>query len=256
MKHPHCYVRCINQEYYNNEMEQLTFEQALSECIVHDELIIKDSVNSSGGNSVEKLLLKGSIKDREKDLLRVFAERKHDFVIQECLKQHSSFSKYNETSINTLRITSLYLNGKFTVLSIILRFGQKGMNVDNWGACGIIVGVDVEGNLCDYGYDIYINRYDSYNGIRFSNQKLTQVPDLLRLIEKEHTTAYSLCKFIGWDICYNELNEPIIIELNTSQPGVIGEQLCTGPIFGDRTQEVIDYCRGKDFKYSKSLLTF
>ena len=38
----------------------------------------------------------------------------------------------------------------------------------------------------------------------------------------------------------------IIIELNSSQPGVIGEQLCTGPIFGDRTHEVLDYCSKKE----------
>lgn len=53
-------------------------------------------------------------------------------------------------------------------------------------------------------------------------------------------------QFIGWDVCFNEKNEPVIIELNSSQPGVFGEQICTGPIFGVRTQEVIDYCKRKD----------
>ena len=62
--------------------------------------------------------------------------------------------------------------------------------------------------------------------------------------------------FIGWDICFNEQNEPIVIELNSSQPGVIGEQLCTGPIFGDRTHEVLDYCSKKEFKYQRSVFTY
>ena len=53
-----------------------------------------------------------------------------------------------------------------------------------------------------------------------------------------------------------EQNEPIVIELNSSQPGVIGEQLCTGPIFGDRTHEVLDYCSKKEFKYQRSVFTY
>ena len=51
------------------------------------------------------------------------------------------------------------------------------------------------------------------------------------------------------NIVKDEKGEPIIIELNGSQPGVIGEQLVAGPIFGNRTQEVIDYCKSKKFSY-------
>ena len=257
MKHPYCYVRCINQEFYSDSMHQLSLEQAIRECIKHDILIIKDSTDSAGGKSVEKLDLKdGDEFVRKIEVERVFQERKRDFVIQECLKQHSSMAKFNETSINTLRITTLYLNGKFSILSIILRFGKKGMKVDNWGAGGIIVGVDKDGKLHNVGYDIHLNEYKEYNGIIFSDETLTQVPSLLKAIENEHMSCYSLSKFIGWDICFNEANEPVIIELNSSQPGVIGEQLGTGPIFGERTQEVMDYCNKKKFCYNKSLFQY
>ena len=43
--------------------------------------------------------------------------------------------------------------------------------------------------------------------------------------------------------------EPIIVEVNASQPGVRGIQYCTGSVFGDRTQEVIDYCKAKKFHF-------
>lgn len=257
LKFPYCYVRCVDGEYYDNEMHQIDKEQAISGCVNRDAIVIKDSVDSAGGKSVELLSLQ-TLSDNAKrtELLRVLAERKQDFVIQECIKQHPSLAKFNSTSINTLRVTTLYLNGKYSTLSIILRFGKQGMKVDNWGSGGIMVGVSQTGQLAKKGFDIQLKEYLEYNGICFGSEILKQIPSLLEKIEKAHTTQFSLCKFIGWDICFNENNEPVVIELNSSQPGIIGEQLCTGPIFGDRTKEVVDYCSMKEFKYQRSLFQY
>lgn len=255
LKSPFCFVRCIDNEYYDNNMNQLSRNDAIDKCLEQDSLIVKDSLDSAGGQSVEKLNL-SSISNKHQELEKVFSERKRDFVIQECISQHPSMAKFNESSINTLRVTTLYLNGTYSTLSIVLRFGKKGMKVDNWGAGGILVGVTMDGQLNDFGYDIQLNKYYEYNGITFKHEKISQVPSLLKKVEEAHKNQYSLCKFIGWDICFNLYNEPIIIELNSSQPGVIGEQLCTGPIFGDRTLEVLDYCKNKKFIYHKTVFNY
>lgn len=257
LKFPHCYVRCIDGEYYDNEMLQLSREQVINSCIDKDAMVVKDSVDSAGGKSVELLCLSDLNEDgRRNEILRVLSERKNDFVIQEKLKQHESFSRYNPSSINTLRVTTLYLNGKYSTLSIVLRFGKEGMMMDNWGKGGVMIGVSESGKLGKVGYDIQLNQYTEYNGLKLGDQIIQQVPTLLEELEGAHKTQFPLCKFIGWDICFNEQNEPVVIELNSSQPGVIGEQLCTGPIFGDRTQEVLDYCSKKDFLYQRSLFEY
>lgn len=257
LKFPHCYVRCIDGEYYDNEMFQLSREQVINSCIDKDAMVVKDSVDSAGGKSVELLCLSDLNEDgRRNEILRVLSERKNDFVIQEKLKQHESFSRYNPSSINTLRVTTLYLNGKYSTLSIVLRFGKEGMMMDNWGKGGVMIGVSESGKLGKVGYDIQLNQYTEYNGLKLGDQIIQQVPTLLEELERAHKTQFPLCKFIGWDICFNEQNEPVVIELNSSQPGVIGEQLCTGPIFGDRTQEVLDYCSKKDFLYQRSLFEY
>ena len=255
LKSPYCFVRCIDKEYYNNNMNQISRQQAIENCLKQKCLIVKNSVDSSGGKSVEKLVLEEH-KDKQKEIERVFTERCHDFVIQECIKQHPSLAKFNETSINTFRVTTLYLNGTFSVLSIVLRIGKQGMKVDNWGAGGIIIGISPTGQINEYGYDIKLNKFYNYNGITYKDEVIEQIPSLLKIIEDAHKNQFSLCKFIGWDICFNQNNEPIIIELNSSQPGIIGEQLCTGPIFGDRTMEVIDYCQSKAFIYNKALFRY
>ena len=257
LKFPHCYVRCIDGEYYDNEMLQLSREQVINSCIDKDAMVVKDSVDSAGGKSVELLCLSDLNEDaRRNEILRVLSERKNDFVIQEKLKQHESFSRYNPSSITTLRVTTLYLNGKYSTLSIVLRFGKEGMMMDNWGKGGVMIGVSESGKLSKVGYDIQLNQYTEYNGLKLGDQIIQQVPTLLEELERAHKTQFPLCKFIGWDICFNEQNEPVVIELNSSQPGVIGEQLCTGPIFGDRTQEVLDYCSKKDFLYQRSLFEY
>lgn len=255
LKSPKCFVRCIDQEYYDDDMNQLSRQQAIETCVKYKVLIVKDSVDSSGGQSVEKVNLE-NVRDRHKAIERVLTQRRSDFVIQECVAQHADMAKYNEDSINTLRVTTLYMNGMFSVCSVILRHGKKGMNVDNWGAGGIIIGVSVDGKLNEYGYDINLNKYYGYNGVTYRDAVIAQVPALLKRIEIAHKNQFPLCKFIGWDICFDQNNDPILIELNSSQPGVIGEQLCTGPIFGDRTKEVIEYCNKKEFKYNKSLFRY
>lgn len=254
---PKCLIRVIDGEFYNDQMCQISKEEAEIEISKANTIIVKDSTESSGGRSIEKIDL-GNIdtKSLKARIWQIFRERKNDFVVQECIKQHSSMARFNPTSINTLRVTSLYLNGKFTALSTTLRFGKKGSIVDNLGAGGIIIGVNDNGQLKDFGYDINYNKYTEYNDITFKDTIIEQIPYILKQIEYNHIHNFSLCKLIGWDICINENNEPIIIEINSSQPGVTGQQLCSGPIFGERFEEVMEYCNRKNFKYNRSFLSY
>lgn len=134
--------------------------------------------------------------------------------------------------------------------------GKSGSFVDNRSAGGIMLGVAPNGQLHEFGYDAANERFAESNGIRFAETWLACVPALLRLIEEVHTTRFSLCKFIGWDIAYEAGGRPVLIEVNSSQPSVFGQQLCTGPIFGERTDEVIAYCRTKPFVYGRALASY
>ena len=123
---PYCYVRKINGEYYSDNMNQLTEDNAIKGCLSADYLIVKDSVNSSGGKSIEKISLQNQSESEKRNILkRVFTERKQDFVIQECVEQSDKMSKFNSTSLNTLRITTLYLNGIFSVLNHCIAHREK-----------------------------------------------------------------------------------------------------------------------------------
>lgn len=92
--------------------------------------------------------------------------------------------------------------------------------------------------------------------MQLKNVKFDFIPDIVSKVLKAHKDNFPLCRFIGWDICIGEKGEPIVIEINSSQPGIFGEQICNGPMFGERTQEVIDYIKNKPFVYNRALLRY
>lgn len=250
IKTPHCFIRYIGNDYYNNEMQQLSYEEAIESCASQDELFIKPSHETSGGKGAKLLRMHGMDFAKKKEIIKEeLSGRNKDYVVQECLHQHPIMAQFNSSSINTLRITTLMLNGKFSLGSIILRCGRNGSSIDNWGAGGLLAHVNPNGKIDNIARDIQLNEYKQNGDCIFADCSIPQMPEILELIEKAHRENFAICKFIGWDIAINEEGEPVIIELNSSQPGVIGEQLVAGPIFGDRTQEVIDYCKKKKFRY-------
>ena len=250
VRFPKCYVRHLVSDFYDDAMHQLSLDEAIEACASQDELFIKPSRETSGGKGVKLLNLRDASMDERRRIIRKeLLDRSGDFVVQECLHQHPVMAQFNPSSINTFRITTLMINGRFSLGSIVLRFGKAGSKVDNWGAGGIMTSVTPDGNVGAKGYDIQLNEYTENGGCVFAECFIHQMPDILERIEKCHREDFALCKFIGWDVTIDENGEPVIIELNSSQPGVICEQIFTGPIFGDRTQEVINYCRSKEFSY-------
>ncbi|MDE5773654.1 MAG: hypothetical protein K2H86_04265 [Muribaculaceae bacterium] len=250
IRFPYCYARRINSDYYDNEMRQIPLEKVLELCIHQNAIFIKPSKNTSGGHGA-KLIRFGQypISERERILLEEINRRNYDYVIQECINQHPVMAQFNPSSVNTLRITTLMLNGRYSLCSVILRCGKEGLHVDNWGAGGLLVPVTSDGKVTETGLDNRLNQYTSSGKCVFEKCQIPQLPEILKLVERCHREDFAICKLIGWDITIDSTGNPVIIELNSSQPGVIGEQLLQQPIFGDRTQEVIEYCKSKIFSY-------
>lgn len=249
---PTCLVRCIDGEYYNNDLGQISESEAKRICQDYNgDIIVKPSRNSSGGKKVIKL----TSEQRTNGWLEQISENYGcDWTVQKCIKQHESLAAFNLESVNTFRITSLYLNGKASICSSVLRFGTSGSVVDNCGSGGRIIGVHEDGTLYKYAINKQAECFNEANGKKFTEISLPYIPTVYEHILRSHIQDFSLCKFIGWDVCIDHEGRPIVIEINSSQPGIFYEQICTGPIFGDRTEEVIDYVSGKEFKYGIGLL--
>lgn len=201
-----------------------------------DKILIKPSIDTSCGRNVQ--LLNNSSYDIIKDSFNQYSE---NFVCQELVCQSNQTAMFNPSSLNTFRITTLFLNGKFSILSSVFRCGSPGAIVDNAGAGGIMVGVSLDGSFREYGY----NRKgevckSSYNGFVFSGTKIQAFPEIIDLCKRLHTKL-PFCAMVGWDIALNKDNRPMLLEVNLKCPEIFIQQMCNGPIFGDRLEEVIRY---------------
>lgn len=104
----------------------------------------------------------------------ILDEYRQDYVIQECIVQHSQYEEFNSSSVNTEKIISFLFKGNVYILTSILRVGAPGSCTDTASTgSGYTVGIGSNGRLNDKGYSIYGDiRYKNANGKNFSDIKL------------------------------------------------------------------------------------
>lgn len=234
---PHEFFRNCNDILYNQN-NQITSVAEMIEYLLDEKpnFIIKPSVDSHRGRNVRVFT-----NYNEQDLKTLFEQYTHDFVIQKLVNQSAQTKIINPTSLNTFRIITLLLNGKVTVLSSILRCGGKDSLVDNATSGGMFIGIDSNGVLSRGTSFKRLLIEESAVGFKFANHKIHHFDRVLELAKQLHTRI-PLCAFAGWDIALDENNQPIFIEVNLNKPDIWLMQVLNGPIFGDRFDEVMDYC--------------
>lgn len=238
---PKTVLRNVNGVFLDSEYRPID-EKARKELLYkYEKLIVKPSIENGFGKSV-KLYSHGEYDQIEKDFRK-------DFLVQQVLSQHSSVSALNPSSVNVVRVISLALNGKVSPVSYALRCGAAGSITDNQitadGRGMFIIGVMPDGTLKDkavYSCGEMITK--APNGAEFSGVKLPNFKEALEMTTRIHEKLPHF-GFMGFDVCFDADGTPTIMEYNIKGPGVLYYQYVNGPLFGERTQEVIDTFRGR-----------
>ena len=107
-----------------------------------------------------------------------------------------------------------------------------------------VIGVNNDGTLKDEAYYSCGEKLtEAPNGQSFAGLQLPNFQQALSLTTQVHE-ALPHFGFVAFDVCFDEDGSPRIMELNIKGPGVLYYQYANGPLFGDRTQEVIDtFCK-------------
>lgn len=208
------------------------------------EIIVKPTLSSSG-KGVEKFYREGStfLNKKQEVLSMEYLDKNYnsDSIVQEVFIQHSFFSQFNESSVNSIRIVT-YRNSKgiIYVLNSFLRIGAKGNVVDNAHAGGMFVGIDKNGCLGKYVCDQFGRKQTVFNGIDFSTGKFF-VPNWDLICEKVVELSQYIIHhdLIAWDAILNSEGIPQILEVNVGGYGGWAFQFTSGPMFGDFTDDVI-----------------
>lgn len=247
VKTPETVIRTFGGVFLDKNYRPITFKEAIeiiSKCDF--DLLYKPAADSEQGMGIVKYevckipSLIEKIKDQS-----IFSNGV-DFVLQRLIKQSPETAIFNPTSLNCMRLTTLNLNGRITIGSMAIKCGPKDSVVDNIGSGkrGVIVGISEDGSLANRGFYGTGEITDSHNGVAFEGKKISDFPKLLDTVTSLHEYA-PMCAIIGWDMALDSSGTPILIEGNTMYPGISLEQMCSGPIFGDRTDEVIDFLKFK-----------
>ena len=223
---PKVYLRRINKKYYDKEMTEISFEQAVAILQSQSKFVIKPATGTGGGKGVKVI---DNLLSQE-EISNLFVAYNVDFVVQALIVQSDELSRFNPTSVNTCRITTINIGSKQS-FSAIFKVGRKNARVDNWTS-SVLIGVDRQGHLCDYGYDVNLKRIEKSDvGVPFAGNLLPKFNEMVELTQKYHQLYFPNLSVVGWDITLEKNGKPIVIETNLDFPGILGEQVCSGTFF-------------------------
>lgn len=232
---PYTPLRIINGIAYDCDYKPLknyAFIDYLLDINKSQELIVKQAKDTCCGLNI-KFIPIGSTQSAIRNILNEFNT---DIIVQTIIKQSPVTALLNPTSVNTFRISTLNLNGYISPVSVMIKAGSKGHKVDNVGGGngGALVGVAEDGYVSQKGFS--------------SVGELVKTPLLPKVNISEIKDFAVMCHnklphigVVGWDIALDEENKPLMIEANLHWSGITGEQIVSGPFFGERTGEVISY---------------
>lgn len=223
---------------YDKDFNVIEQNEAFTLLSKSPRFILKPIKDSSCGKGVK--LIKGS---STAEIQAKISEYGDNWIAQEVVEQPDKTAQFNPSSLNSFRITTLFINGRVSTQSIIFKVGASGSVVDNLGAGGFFVGVNKDGEFREFAYN---NKYERFErtptGVQFKGMKITEIPVMCRKMEQYHQRYFASLGIVGWDVALDNDMQPVVIEANLNFPGIQFEQLAIStPIFGDRTEEVVDY---------------
>lgn len=223
--------------YYDENYKIINKEEAKEIIMRNDRFVIKPTRDSGGGKNIRFISVKGNEPNNIDELLETY---KKDFIVQKPLIQHPELTRIHSKSINTIRVMSMLENGVVTIVSTVIRMGIGDSFVDNECSGGINCGVDENGCLSEIAYDGSGKEYTIHpQGFVFKTGKIPSYDKMIEIITVEHKKL-PYFGLISWDFTVDPEGNPVMIELNLRWCGLNFHQLHHGPLFGERTDEILN----------------
>ena len=242
---PDTILLCSKGVYFDNKHRPISYEKACK--IINDykhSIILKPTVDSGSGKSVRFLTAEDHV-----DVGRLIIEMGSDFIVQEAIKQHPTFSLLNPSSVNTLRVMTYILNNNLYHIPIACRMGNGNSKVDNIHAGGLVAGVLDDGCMLSTAYQLgYGDTKIKYNkhpitGVEFKGIVLPSINKVIKTAYEIHG-RFPRLGIASWDFTVDENNNPIFIEVNLINQSIWFPQIVHGKGgFGKNTSELLELIR-------------
>lgn len=141
------------------------------------------------------------------------------YIIQKRVANHPLISKIYPYSVNTLRVVTVLKDGNIHLFDARLRTGANGSVVDNACFGGVVIGINEDGSLMDWGYQepgkakdshLVVKEYHPDTKQRFAGLKIPYWEEIIDTAKRFHGYYYGIPS-IGWDIAITP-SGPMILE--------------------------------------------
>ncbi len=240
---PKTIVKQVNGILFDEDYEPISYKDAISKCLCCQRYIVKPVIFSGRGSGFQ-LIDNAKQEDPERTIADIL-NKKEDFIIQEAIEQHESFSKYNPYGVCSIRITSMIFKGQVHILKSFFKVGHWGAPSSHpfQGNGGYFRGVSSDGFLQDYAIcdnGKYTFTTIGNNEVAFVKEPLIAYDEIVDIIKKQHMKM-PRSGLIGWDFTVDRNARPVFIEVNIWENGISELQGLNGPLFGDMTDEVLTW---------------
>ena len=140
------------------------------------------------------------------------------YILEELIQQDERMSKWNPSSVNTVRICSFRKHdGSTEQLFPFFKTGRQGSVVDNAGQGGVYASVDAcTGVICTDGMDENGHTYKEHpdSKITFVGWQIPCWNELMEMASKIHQSLPEGQKYVGFDFALSKDKGWLVVEGN------------------------------------------
>lgn len=153
-------------------------------------------------------------------------------VVEEYIEQDETMSKFNDSTVNTIRLTTVFAKNEVRFLFAFLKTGMKNSIVDNGNQGGILALIDVEtGAIVSDGYNEEMEQFTEHpdTNLIFKGYQIPKWDELLKFASQivSHTEGITV---IGWDFALTG-DGWLVVEANTF-PSLFPVQMLMSKTYG------------------------
>lgn len=199
------------------------------------EVLVKPQ-DATHGDGVEKFSAK-DISDYQAFYDRLVKEGRT--LVEEVITQHPDLNRLWPGSINTVRLVTIFANGKGNIVASFLRVGNSDKPVDNFNGGGMVVPLDVKtGEVLCAAVNKAGERFETHPGTGTAFEGFV-VPCWQKVIAlaEEAAGVVKGVRYVGWDVAVTP-EGPCLVEGNQypghdiyGLPGQSAEQMGVLPNF-------------------------
>ena len=227
-------VRKIRHSYFDQDYQVITKSKVVEILSGYTkDIVIKPAIESGSGKDVWI----GASSEAANELF--MRNSCADIIVQECLEGNNFSKKINPSSFNTVRCMTAFTGENYVVLACALRVGRSGTRIDNQNTGGLVIGLQENGDLCDFALDKYLISYEKHpdSGFLFKGQTLPGMAEIRSACVEAHK-ALPHFGLISWDVALDSAGKVRIIELNIDWQGINLFQSYLGPLMGPYREQI------------------